>query len=421
MRRPRKTVAVPTVPRRRLLAERDARLYLGGQITSMIGDSSLWLAVGIWVKALTDSSSAAALVWMAFLVGALTGPLTSVLVDRLPLRPVLIVTNLASAVDVLLLLFVHGRAETWLVYPVMFGYGASSALLGAGTSAMMNPLFGSDLLPSANAVLSTCKQSMNLIAPVIGAGVFVVVGAVPVIIADAATFVVAAVALSLMRTQLPRPEALATKPRTWTVISAGMHHLLRSPEIRRVVLATSITVVGLGFLEPAEFSVNSEGLHRAPGFMGVLFAFQGAGALLGGVFAARAIRAAGEIRTAFLALVAMAFGTALMAVPLLPVVAFAFALYGAALTGVAVAQQTQVQRLTPPHMQGRTAGASGLLIRTPQALGIAVGSAVIELIDFRLLLGLIVLLIAAAAIWLCLPLGSRQDRSEAAQPALAPT
>ncbi len=415
-------VTIPSatgVPRRRLLAERDARLYLGGQITSMIGDSSLWLAVGIWVKALTNSSSAAALVWMAFLVGALTGPVTSVLVDRLPLRPVLIVTNVASAVDVLLLLFVHGKAETWLVYPVMFGYGASSALLGAGTSAMMNPLFGSDLLPSANAVLSTCKQSMNLIAPVIGAGVFVVLGAVPVIIADAATFGVAAIALSLMHTQLPKPEVLAAKPRVWTVITAGMHHLLRTSEIRRVVLATSIAVLGLGFLEPAEFSVNSEGLHRAPGFMGVLFAFQGAGALLGGTLAARAIRATGEVRTAFLALAAMAGGTALMSVPLLPAVAFAFALYGAALTALAVAQQTQVQRLTPSHMQGRTAGASGLLIRTPQALGIAIGSAVIEVTDFRLLLALIVALIASAAVWLCLPLRSRRDHPEA-RPELAP-
>lgn len=406
------TPSATGLPRRRLLAERDARLYLGGQITSMIGDSSLWLAVGIWVKALTDSSSAAALVWMAFLLGALTGPVTSVLVDRLPLRPVLIVTNVASAIDVLLLLFVHGEADTWLVYPVMFGYGASSALLGAGTSAMMNPLFGTDLLPSANAVLATCKQSMNLVAPLIGAGVFVVVGPVPVIVADAATFVVAAIALSLMRTKLPRPEVLTTKARAWTTISMGMHHLLRTPEIRRVVLATSIAVLGLGFLEPAEFSVNSEGLHRAPGFMGVLFAFQGLGALIGGILAARAIRALGEVRCAFLALVLMATGTALMSLPVLPVVAVAFALYGAALTGLAVAQQTQVQRLTPSHMQGRTAGASGLLIRTPQALGIAIGSAVIDLTDFRLLLGLIVVLIAMAATWLCLPMPSRHNQPD---------
>ncbi len=410
----------PEQPRRRLLANRDARLYLSGQITSMVGDSSLWLAVGIWVKALTNSSSAAALVWMAFLVGALTGPLSSVLIDRLPLRPVLIVTNLASAVDVLLLLLVHGRSETWLVYPLMFGYGASSALLGAGTSALMTPLFGSDLLPAANALISTCKQSMNLIAPVIGAGVFVIVGATPVIVADAATFVLAALALSLMRTRLPAPSPPEGKPGRWAVISAGMRHLLGTAEIRRVVLGTAIAVLGLGFLEPVEFSVNSEGLHRSPGFMGVLFACQGAGALVGGALTARAIRRLGLIRSAFLAFSAMAVGTALMITPSTVIVGFAFALYGAALTGVSVAQQTQLQRLTPPQMQGRAAGAAGLLVRTPQAIGIAVGSSVIDLVGYRLLLVVIVVLIALAAGWLCVPMPSRAGSAEG-QPQLART
>jgi hypothetical protein len=35
---------------RRLLGHRDARIYLGGQVVSLFGDSCLWLAMGIWVK-----------------------------------------------------------------------------------------------------------------------------------------------------------------------------------------------------------------------------------------------------------------------------------------------------------------------------------------------------------------------------------
>ena len=59
---------------RRLLADRDARLYLSGQTLSAIGDSSLWLAMGIWVKILTGSSSAAGLVFFAFSCGLLLAP-----------------------------------------------------------------------------------------------------------------------------------------------------------------------------------------------------------------------------------------------------------------------------------------------------------------------------------------------------------
>ncbi len=35
---------------RRLLGYRDARVYLAGQILSVLGDNALWLAMGIWVK-----------------------------------------------------------------------------------------------------------------------------------------------------------------------------------------------------------------------------------------------------------------------------------------------------------------------------------------------------------------------------------
>jgi hypothetical protein len=383
---------------RRLLVERDASLYLSGQIISMVGDSSLWLAMGIWVKVLTGSSADAALVWMAFILGGLTGPVTTVLVDRLRVRRLLTVINLVSAADVLLLLLVHGKAEVWLVYPVLFFYGVTYALLNAGTSALMKPMFGNELLPSVNAILSTAKQSMNLIAPVIGAGVYVIVGAGPVIVTDAVSFAVAATALSLMRIRTPpASNSSVERPGAWAVLSAGMQHLMGTPALRRLVLATSIAVLGLGFLEPAEFSVNSEGLHREPAFIGLLFAFQGAGALFGGLYAGRAVRAFGEVRTAAFYLTAMSIGIALMAVPVLPVVMGAFALYGAALTGLVAAQQTQLQRLTPLGIQGRTNGAAGLLTKTPQAFGIAVGSALIGVVGYLALLGLIALLAGSAA------------------------
>lgn len=384
-----------------LLADRDARLYISGQIVSMVGDSSLWLAIGIWVKALTGSSSQAALVWCAFIVGGMTGPFSSVLVDRLPLRPVLIVTNLVSAVDVLLLLLVHSGGSAWLTYPVMFGYGFTYALLNAGSSAVVRPLFGADLLASANATLTTAKQSMNLVAPLLGAGLFAVVGATPVIVADAVSFLVAAAAMGLVRTRIPRAvDPSAERPGAWVVLSAGMRHIMRTPPLRRVVLAVSVAILGLGFLEPVEFDVNSQGLHHSPAFMGLLFGFQGVGALVGGVFSARAIRAGGEMRTGAAGLAAASAGIAAMAATVLPIVLLGFAVYGAALTWVSVAQQTQLQRRTPAHTQGRAAGAASLLTKTPQAVGIAAGSALISVTGYLPLLAIIALLTGSAATWL---------------------
>src|SRR6202167_4398849 len=114
---------------RRLLSHRDARTYLAGQSLSVIGDSALWLAMGIWVKILTGSNSAAGLTFFAFTCGCLTAPLSGVVVDRLRRRPLLIAANLGGAALVCVLLLAGGRGQVWLIYGVMVSYRAGNVLM----------------------------------------------------------------------------------------------------------------------------------------------------------------------------------------------------------------------------------------------------------------------------------------------------
>ena len=67
---------------RRLFSHRDARTYIAGQSLSVIGDSALWLAMGIWVKILTGSNSAAGLTFFAFACGCMSAPVSGVIADR---------------------------------------------------------------------------------------------------------------------------------------------------------------------------------------------------------------------------------------------------------------------------------------------------------------------------------------------------
>ena len=69
---------------RRLLARRDARVYLAGQAFSLFGDSSLWLAMGIWVKTLTHSNAQAGLVFFFFTAPSLLAPASGLLVPAHP-------------------------------------------------------------------------------------------------------------------------------------------------------------------------------------------------------------------------------------------------------------------------------------------------------------------------------------------------
>jgi MFS family permease len=161
---------------------------------SSIGDNALWLAMGIWVKILTGSNSAAGLVFFAYCCGTLLAPVCGMVADRLPRKPLLGAVNLAGAGLVCLLLLVHTRSEIWLIYVVMFGYGVAGSLIGSTQTALLAVIVPGDLLGDANALLQIGSQGSRLFTPLLGAGLLAWIGPRPVVALDAGTFAAAALA-----------------------------------------------------------------------------------------------------------------------------------------------------------------------------------------------------------------------------------
>ena len=139
---------------RRLLRDRDARLFLVGWSVSMFGDSAMFLVLGIWAKALTGSNSYAGLVFFVLVAPTLFSPLAGLLVDRVRRRPLLIVTNCLLATAMLPLLLVHDRDDLWLIYVVSALYGVGGVVLYSARSAFMTVLLPRELLGDANAISS---------------------------------------------------------------------------------------------------------------------------------------------------------------------------------------------------------------------------------------------------------------------------
>jgi Na+/melibiose symporter-like transporter len=383
---------------RRLLRHPNARIYLLGQGLSIFGDTSLWLAAGIWVKTLTGSNAAAGLVFFAFGLPSLLSPLAGMLVDRVRRRPLLIWTNLVTAAVVLLLLLVRGRADIWLIYTVMLAYGASYAVLGSAQSALLKVMLPDDLLADANGILQTIRQGLRLVSPLAGAGLFAWKGAGFVAVLDAGTFVVATITLTVISVAEPRP--IRSEQHWKQELSAGVRHILHIPALRRVVMATALVVISYGFSESIIFAVVDRGLGRDPAFLGVIMAVQGIGGLAGGFTASALIRRIGETRTAVIAMTLVALGLPLMALPLLGAVLPGVVLFGLSLPWLVVALSTLLQRLTPAELQGRAYSAVDALIGPPQILAIAIGAALVDVVDYRALLAGMALTAALAAAFL---------------------
>lgn len=384
---------------RALLARRDVRLLVLARLIDAAGSNALWIALGIRVKELTGSSSAAGLTFFAFILGTLGAPLGGALADRVRRRPLLIVLNLVCVVMLAPLLLVHDRSDVWVCYVVMIMYGLASGATGSAMTALTQTFVPPGQLGNANGLLQTLLQGLRLIAPLLGAGVLSAYGLGPLVAGDAATFALAAGLLTLIRHREQRPQQ-ARHEEPDARIAAGFRYIARTPALRQSTIAVVVAVIAFGFSATVLFAVADEGLHRPPTFIGLLSSLQGAGAIAAGAAAAALMRRAGEERTVMLGLACAAVGFALDAAPTLLTVATGTVLIGASLPSIVAGVMTLFQRRTPAPLMGRTDTALNVLIGVPQTSAIAAGAALIALVDYRILLAAMGTLMAASALYL---------------------
>ncbi len=383
---------------RRLLRERNPRVYIIGQVFSLFGDSCLWLAMGIWVRSLTGSNAAAGLTFFFFTAPTLIAPLSGFLADRVRRRPLLLATNALTAGAVLLLLLVHSAGQIWLIYLVMTLYGLSYSVLGPAQSALLTVMLPPELLPHANGALRTVQEAMRLVGPLTGAALFVAVGAHAIAVVDAATFAVAVCSLLVLQLDEPAPHPMVRRWRRELV--AGVRHVGRTIRLRQVVIAGAISTTVFGFAETITYAVAGNGLHQRPAFVGILVGVQGIGAVIGGATVAVVVRRLGEGRLVATGLLAAATWALLEMPPVLPTVIAGFILFGIAIPWIVVALISLTQRLTPSELQGRAYSAVDTLITTPQTLSIALGAGLIGITGYRVLLAAMAATMSLAAVYL---------------------
>ena len=381
---------------RRLLARPDARRYLTGQTLSLLGNSSMWMACAIWVKTLTGSNGAAGLTFFFFLLPAIGAPLAGLVVDRVRRRPLLIALNLVGVLTLVPLLAVRDAGDVWIVYVVMLLYGAVDIVIAPAQSALLTEMLPGDLLATANGALRTAQESLRILAPLAGAGLFAAFGGPAVVVLDMATFVAAAAftwSVSVRETKPAKPEGHIVAQ-----ITAGLGFLRRDRVLRPMTMAAIVFTLVIGFGESSSWAVISEGLHRRPEFAGIMQLAQGIGAIGSGLLAAAVIKRYGETRIAAVGAALFAVGELVMIVQSLPVVLTGRVIVGAGFPLLLIAAVTLLQRCAPRNLQGRVYAGFELAATVPQTLSVAIGAWLVGLLDYRLVLGIAALFAMTSAL-----------------------
>lgn len=369
---------------RRLMRDPRFVLLFAGQAINMFGDRALLVVLAIWVKELTGSDAQAGIVFVLLALPSLLAPATGLLIDRFPRRMTLIVNDLVAAVLVLSLLLVDDRGDLWIVFVVTLGYGLSNQIFNAARGGLVHSMIPSELLGDANGLFGSLSQGLRIIGPLLGTAIFVATGLGAVAILDAGTFLVSIVVLLLLRHAPDLARQTGAAPRRLRAeLTAGVRHILTHRELRAVVGATGLALGAAGLINPAMFAAVDQGLQRPSAFIGVIAAFQGAGAIGGGLITGTLIRRYGEQRTAAVGFAFSAAGLAMVIPTSVVGMCVAGVLVGVSIPVFMVATTTLVQRRTEGDLQGRALTAMDALIDVPFVISLAAGSFIIQFVPYR--------------------------------------
>ena len=357
-----------------------SRLY-AGLTASMFGDSVMLLVLSMWVKTITGSSAQAGLTFLFMAVPSFLAPLMGAGIDRVRRKTFLVWGHAVSGVMVLPLVLVHGPGQVWVIWAVAAYYGAAFIALPAALNGLLKELLPDEMLVDANASLQTTKESFRLFGPLIGALLFTWLGGWAVAVLDAGSFFVAALVISTLAVAEDRPEVEET--RFWTQMTAGVRHLAGDRVLTHVLIGFSICILVVGFTESAIYALL-DAFDRPATFVSVIVSVQGVGAVAGGLASSAVVKRIGEIATCVVALVVLVAGILIMAgTHSIVVVCLSAAVFGASLPPITISFMTLIQRRTPQAIMGRVSAAIEVVMATPQAVSLGLGSLLVLLLSYR--------------------------------------
>jgi MFS family permease len=338
-------------------------LLLSAYLISSMGTWIYRLALPLMVLDLTGSALSTgavyALEYLPFLALGLVG---GVIADRAGRKAVLVAGDLAAGVIALVLavLVSVGPPLLWVVYLLVFLLSCVDPLYRPAFNAIVPSLVTPDRLPPANARIHIGEHGTNMIGPALGGAVIVAFGYETAIYVDAGTFLVSAALLVPIR---GLPAVRAANMSVLKSLREGLRFLFVE---RREVLATALVSfscnVGVWLLLANVVFYLSSYHSFTPAEIGVVYAFQGAGAVIGGLLGSRLLRRlppwmliAGGTALGGLSMLAMIPARGPVPIGLAWMGQFA----GAGIS--IVATMTLRQKLIPDHLLGRVLGTARMI------------------------------------------------------------
>lgn len=212
------------------------------QALSMIGSRMSTIGLGLWL--FTQTGTTTPLLLAAFFLevpGMVLGSVAGAVIDRVPRKPVLLLTDAGLALGTLVLLasIITDTFSVALLYMVALVQGTLTIFQSPASEAslsLMTPEQGRDRV---NGLRQMLFPFAGIVAPALTGLIYAFGGIATVFAVDLTTFALAATVLLFIHIpQPPAPEAGSAPTTFWQDWRAGLHYLTTQPGLLALLVNT---------------------------------------------------------------------------------------------------------------------------------------------------------------------------------------
>jgi MFS family permease len=385
------------------------------QVVSLLGDFLALFAV-ISVVSFKMHGTANQITWVqiAYMFPlVILGPVAGVFVDRWPLKPTLIASDLIRAVLALLLIL---TTSIWHVYVVLAGLSAVSSFFGPAQTVTIRTHIEAEGLVGANALMQMAFMGARILGPASAGALVAALGPDSCYALDVLSFFASASLIGSVAIRRPAAQGAAPGNRIRDILrdmTAGLTFILHHAAILFVVVAMAAGLFIVGCFGPLIAIYVREALHASSGVFGVVSAMVGVGMMVGTPLVRRIVQV---MRHETLVLAGIGgIGVAVLLLGALPYVTAALAAtfaIGFAFGAIMVPAQTLLQRDTPHAMLGRVSSTMTSVVFFAQILGLVLSGELAGAIGVRAVFFLCAALAGGLALGGALMIGAPPEARE---------
>jgi MFS family permease len=370
------------------LAVPNFRRYVSGQALSLIGTWVETVAQALLVLKLTHSGTILGLTTAArYAPILLLSPYAGLLVDRYPKRRVLLATQIglglvSAALGAAVL---AGDIRLWQVVVLAVLFGILSAVDNPARQAFVQEVVGRDLVRNAVTLNTTSVNVARVIGPTVAAVLVSTVGIGWCFVVNAASF--GFVIVSLLRLDTRRLYPVPPVPRGRGQLRAGLRYAARVPAIIRPLLMMALVGTFTFEFEVSLPLLAETTFHGSSTTYSALIGALGAGAVVGGLYAARSARTG--VARLIRASIGYAIAVGLVAVaPTLATAIAACVLVGVASVIFLTTGNATIQLASDPEYRGRVTALWSMALVGTTPIGSPIIGALSDVAGPRSALGL---------------------------------